>query len=110
MLKGITVKLINVVDVDRDEFNAPIYEEVEIYVDNVLVQPATAQEIIDSQNLYGRKVVYNIAIPKGDKHEWENQYVEFFGERFHVFTLAVEGIENMIPLEWNKKYQVERYE
>lgn len=111
MIKGITVKLINLVDSGQsDPFGNPIMQETSINVENVLIQPGTSDDITDSINLYGRKAVYNLAIPKGDDHIWENQIVEFFGERFKVFGKPLMGIEANIPLKWNMKVQVERYD
>lgn len=111
MIKGITVSLINIVDQgQKDKFGNPIYQETSINVDNVLVQPASSTDIIDSLNLYGKTAVYNLAIPKGDEHIWEDQYVEFFGERWHVFGKPLLGIEANIPGMWNMKIRVERYE
>lgn len=79
-------------------------------VDNVLVAPASNSEILDATNLYGKKAVYTLAIPKGDTHEWENKVVEFFGKQWHVFGIPTRGIEANIPLDWNKKVTVELYE
>ena len=50
-----------------------------------------------------------MAIPKGDAHDWEDTVVEFFGEKWRTFGFQVEGIEDMIPLYWNKTIKVERY-
>lgn len=55
-------------------------------------------------------VVNTLAIPKGDAHEWENKEVRFFNKRWKIFGIPLEGIEDLIPLEWNKKVMVERYE
>ncbi|HHJ8372345.1 hypothetical protein [Streptococcus pyogenes] len=55
-------------------------------------------------------VVYTLAIPKGDNHDWGDKEVRFFGEKWRTVGLALEGIEELIPLEWNKKVMVERYE
>lgn len=55
-------------------------------------------------------VVNTLAIPKGNAHEWENREVRFFNKRWRVFGMPLEGIEDLIPLEWNKKVMVERYE
>lgn len=109
MIKGITVKLITKVETGRDGFNQPIYEEQETLVDNVLVAPSTQAEVIDTFNLYGKKSVYTLAIPKGDTNKWENADVEFFDEKFHVFTPVVKGIDELIPLSWNAKVMVEKY-
>jgi hypothetical protein len=43
-------------------------------------------------------------------HEWEDRKVTFFGKDWKVFGIPQEGIESMVPLKWNKKVTVERYE
>lgn len=110
MIKGISVTLYNKTKIGEDDFNKPIYEETPKTIENVLVAPAQEQEVLDILNLTGRKAVYTLAIPKGDTNIWEDAYVEFFGERWHTIGMPIEGIEAMIPLEWNKKVRVERYE
>lgn len=109
MIKGISVTLIERIEVGKDAFNTPIYEERKSVIENVLVSPTSQDDIINQMNLTGKKAVYTLAIPKGDNHIWEDSYVEFFGERFHVFTPMVKGIDEMIPLSWNGKVMVEKY-
>ena len=110
MIKGITVALISKKQTGKDPFDAPIYEEVAEPVENVLIGEPSAEAVISELELYGKRIAYTLAIPKGDTHHWEDQEVEFFGERFKVYGHATQGIENMIPLGWNKKVKVERYE
>lgn len=111
-LKGITITLINKKEIARDPLGSPIYEDIEIEVNNVLVNPtsAEAKDVIGRLNLDGRKAVYTLAIPKGDTNIWEGQEVIFFDKRWKVFGSVMEGIEKLIPLDWNKKVTVERYE
>lgn len=109
-LKGITVTLINKQQTGVDPFNAPIYTDAEIQVENVLVSPTLSDDVVNQLNLTGRKAVYTLAIPKGDDNAWENQEVRFFGERWRVFGIPLQGIDDLIPLSWNKKVTVERYE
>ena len=109
-IKGITVTLISNKEVGRDPFDNPIFEDVEIAVDNVLIQPTSSDDIVNTKDLTGRIAVYTLAIPKGDVNIWENQEVRFFGERWRVFGIPLQGIEELIPLDWNKKVMVERYE
>ena len=109
-IKGITVTIINNKEVGRDPFDNPIFEDVEIAVDNVLVSPTSSDDVINTKDLTGRTAVYTLAIPKGDTNTWENQEVRFFGERWRVFGIPLQGIEELIPLDWNKKVMVERYE
>lgn len=109
-IKGITVTLINKIETGKDPFGAPIFEDVEIPVHNVLVAPVSSDDAVNRLDLTGRKAVYTLAIPKGDANVWENQEVRFFGERWRVFGIPTEGIEELIPLNWNKKVMVEKYE
>ena len=111
LIKGITVKLIEKIDSgDVDEFNRPILVNRETLVGNVLVTPTESTDVINTLNMTGKKAVYTLGIPKNDFHEWEDNDVEFFGQRFHVFTPVTYGIDELIPLDWNGKVMVERYE
>ncbi|KXT73194.1 Phage-associated protein [Streptococcus sp. DD10] len=110
-IKGITVILIDKVMEGRDDFGHPIYRDVEIEVENVLVAPtSSADNVINQLNLTGRKGTYTLGIPKGDTHTWEGREVRFFGRRWKTVGLPMEGIDHLIPLDWNKKVMVERYE
>ena len=51
-----------------------------------------------------------MGIPKGDENNWENKEVLFFGKKWRTIGIAQQGIESLIPLDWNKKVMVERYE
>lgn len=108
-IKGITVTLISKQETGRDPFGEPIYEDVEIEVDNVLISPTTSDDIVNQMTLTGKKAVYTLAIPKGDTNNWEDQEVRFFGEKWRVFGVPLQGIDHLIPLDWNKKVMVERY-
>ena len=109
-IKGITVVLYEKARTGTDPFNKPIYSETPVSVDNVLVGEPTTNEITDSISLYGRKAQYTLAIPKGDTHNWENAKIKFFGQTWQSFGIPVQGIEENIPLSWNKKVWVARYE
>lgn len=110
MIKGITVILCEQTQTGADAFNRPIYTETEVEVENVLVAPSSTDDITTSIDLTGKKAVYTLAIPKGDTHDWENKKIKFFGKTWHSFAFTIEGIEDNIPLSWNKKVMVERYE
>jgi hypothetical protein len=110
MIKGITVTLITRTQNGTDPMGAPIYKESTASVDNVLVAPTSSDDVVNQQSLTGRKAVYTLAIPKGDTNTWENQVVEFFGKRWKAFGIPTQGIDDLIPLSWNKKVMVERYE
>ena len=57
--------------------------------------------------LYGRRKLYQIAVPKGDSHRWSNCRVSFFGKMWRVIGGEKRGIESSIPLLWNAIYTVE---
>ncbi|MBP1046406.1 hypothetical protein I6N96_08920 [Enterococcus sp. BWM-S5] len=109
-IKGITIQLIGKVKVGVDPFGKPIYEDKPIDIDNVLISPTSSDDVVNQQNLTGKKAVYTLAIPKSDQNEWEDKEVLFFGNRWRTFGIPLEGIEELIPLDWNKKVMVERYE
>ena len=78
-LSGRTVILYDKRQTGVDGFNRPIYEDVPITVDNVLIGIPSAQEVIDALNLTGKRAAYTLGIPKGDTHTWTDRKVEFFG-------------------------------
>lgn len=109
MIKGITVTLITKKETGKDPMNKPIYKDVETEVDNVLIRPTSTEDIVSTLELTGKKAVYTLAIPKGDENNWENAEVLFFGQRWRTFGFVTQGIDHLIPLDWNKKVMVERY-
>ena len=110
IIKGITVKLYEHQQTGTDPFNRPVYEDTPVDVENVLVGQPTEAEVLDTLNLTGRKAIYVLGIPKGDTHDWEDKKVEFWGLTFKTIGMPIQGIEEMVPLSWNKKIRVERYE
>lgn len=106
-MRGITITLYTQTVSGTDDLNRPIYTETAAYVDDVLVGQPTGSEVLDTLNLTGRKAVYTLGIPKGDTNDWTDKTVEFFGQKFRTIGAATQGIEEMIPLRWNKKIQCE---
>lgn len=110
MLKGIDIILYDKIEDGKDAFGTPVYKEVPINIKNVLVAPVSADDSVDNTSLKGKRIVYEIAIPKGDSHIWKERTVEFFGQKFDTIGVPLQGIESLVPLRWNKKIKVERYE
>lgn len=116
MIRGITVTLYErtpvaePTDPTRDGFNRQLYTEQTVTVDNVLVTPTSAEEIVTDMQLYGRRSEYELSIPKGDTHAWEDSRVSFWGMDWHTIGPVREWIEANVPLKWNRKIKVERYE
>ena len=110
MIRGIEVTLYEKRKVGQDAFHAPVYEETSVTVPDVLVGEPDAAQIVTELQLNGRHLAYVLGIPKGDDHNWDNAEVEFFGQRFRTYGGVIQGMEAMLPLRWNKKVMVERYE
>ncbi len=112
-MTGKTIILINSVIVGYDRLNRPVYEDRETEVEDVLYAPGVSDDIVSSTDLTGKKMVYTLAIPKGDAHEWKNCKVKlpsFPGLVFKSFGFPAEGIEELVPTRWHKKVTVELYE
>ena len=69
----------------------------------------SSDDVISELNLSGKRIAYVLAIPKGDTHTWEDTEVEFWGMTFKTVGIPTQGIEENLPLSWNKKVKVERY-
>jgi len=110
MIQGMPIKLLTKTQTGVNAFKEPIYTWSTEVIDDVLVGEPTPEERVDEMNLTGRMIAYTLGIPKGDNHDWENQIVEFFGEKFRTFGIPVRGIEANIPLRWHTKVKCERYE
>lgn len=110
MIQGMTVTLWNKTQTDIDGFGNPVYSWSSETVDDVLVGLPSAEERISELNLNGKAIAYVLGIPKGDTHNWKDQVVEFFGEKFLTYDIPEVGIEANIPLRWHKKVKCIRYE
>lgn len=111
-MKGITIQLVVREQTGVDEFNAPVFSETVEEVGDVLVGEPSTDEVTNTLNLTGKKVEYVLAIPKGDTHVWENTEILLpapFDGRYRTIGFPTAGIEENIPLRWNKKVKVERY-
>lgn len=112
MIKGITIQLIKKTQTGTDALNNPIYTDEVIDVDNVLVGEPTADEVANTLALYGKQVRYTLGIPKGDENTWEDTEVVLpapFEGKYKTIGYPTAGIEDNIPLKWNKKVKIERY-
>lgn len=112
-MKTVTVTLIKKTQSGTDPFNQPIYDESEVSVDGVLVGEPSTEDITNAYTRYGSKVVYTLAVPKGDDNDWNDTGVilpEPFAGRYHTVGIPTAGIEGNIPLRWNKKVHLESFE
>lgn len=110
LIKGIPITLYTTTEDGKDPLNRTKQKETPITVDNVLIMPTTTEEQITELNLNGARVVYTLAIPKGDTNDWQDKRVSFFGQDFRTIGIPVQTIDEMTPTAWNKKVKVARYE
>lgn len=129
-MKGVTVTLKQKTQTGTDDLGQPIYTTTDVHVNDVLVGEPSTSDIENAMTMYGKRIAYTLALPKGDKHTWyKNQVVlpEPFCDykeetvsgakvivpvflTFNVIGDATAGIEENIPLRWNKKVHLERLE
>lgn len=110
MLKGAPVVLTVRTKTGTDPFGRPVYTDTQETVQNVLIGQPETDEIVGELNLSGKRIAYVLGIPKGDTHIWTDTFVSFWGMKFRTIGIPIQGIEENIPLQWNKKVRVERYE
>lgn len=111
-IRGTTIQILNKKKTGTDWANRPIYEDTAENVNDVLVGEPSTEDIAQALDLYGKRVQYTLAIPKGDTHDWTDVKVilpEPFAGTYRTFGFTTAGIEENIPLRWNKKVRVERY-
>ncbi len=112
-MRGITVKLTEKTQNGTDPFGMPKFTTTEVDVHDVLVGEPSTDDITNAITMYGKKVDYTLAIPKGDTHVWEDTTVTLpapFEGTYHTIGYPTAGIEANIPLRWNKKVHLERIE
>lgn len=112
LLSGVTVTLYEKTQTGVDAFNRPVYEETAVEVGNVLIQPMerTTDVPTESTDLTGEKTSYILGIPKTDAHDWKNRRVDFFGSSFRTESGEWQGIDALIPGDWNRKILCRRYD
>lgn len=111
-ITGITIQIAVQTQTGEDAFGAPTYDEVLEEVKDVLVGEPSTDDITNSISLYGKKAAYQLGIPKRDTHTWEDTEVilpEPFAGRYKTIGYPTAGIEENIPLRWNRKVLIERY-
>lgn len=109
-IKGETVMLWEKTQTGEDPFGAPEYEETGTEIDNVLVTPGASEDLVDSTDLTGKHIEYTLSIPKGDTHDWTGKKVTLRNKDYRTVGMAYYYTEENVPLDWNGRIMVERYE
>ena len=114
-MRGITVTLYTKTRSGTDPFGAPVWAETGENVENVLVGQPDTDDVTASTDLYGKRIDYMLAIPKGDGHEWTDRRVEWtdaYGRtvRCETFGFPLTGVESLVPGPWHMKVRCQRIE
>lgn len=109
MIKGETVILIEKNQSGADAFGAPIFTENEITVNNVLIGNPSEDAVINDMQLYGKRLLFVLGIPKGDEHNWQDTIVVIRGERFRTYGFPLTQTAANVPGKWNTQVKVEKY-
>ena len=109
-MRGMRVQLVEKTTDGYDAFGAPIVTGEELIdIDDVLVGQPTADDMTTALTMYGKHCVYTLGIPRTDTHEWADHEVIIYGERYRTIGTAMRGIDENIPLRWNRNIRVERF-
>lgn len=114
MIRGQTVYVRTAEVVGVDPFGVEITADSWAQVDNVLIGEPSTDDITTSMDMYGKRIVYMLGIPKGDAHEWQDtavRWTDAYGTEHTVrtFGVPITGIEANIPGPWHKKVRCEAY-
>lgn len=109
-MRGETVILLNKTKTGIDSFGADIYEEEEIEVKDVLIGSPSTDDIATNLNLYGKRLLFILGIPKGDTNNWKDATVIIRGERYKTYGFPLIQTEANVPGRWNTQVKVVLYE
>ena len=108
-IRGLSVTLYKETLSGYDNFGAPIYTTTKETVNNVLVAQPSTDDVTSAVSLYGKKIAFNLGIPKGDANTWYDTFVIVRGERCRTIGKPVYGTPENMPMWWGGKVAVERY-
>lgn len=109
-MRGETVILISRKPIGHDPFGAETYEEEEIKVDDVLIGNPGTDDVVSDLNLYGKRLVFVLGIPKTDSHDWKDKTIIIRGQRFRTYGFPLTQTMANVPGRWNTQVKVECYE
>lgn len=110
MIRGETVILLEQAPMGTDPFGKPIYEDIEVAVENVIIGSPGTDDVTADLNILGKKLVFVLGIPKGDTHDWKDKIIIIRGDKFRTYGFPLTQTEANIPGRWNTQVKVEKYE
>lgn len=115
MIRGQDVTLYERTKTGEDAFHAAVYTETPVTVANVLIGEPTTDDLATATDLFGKKLLCWLAVPKGDAHDWKDARVEWTDaqgntRRVRTFGFPLMGVEANVPGPWHLKVRCEAYE
>ena len=101
-MHGVKVSLLQKVRTGANEFLAPVFSEIWVDVDDVLIGEPSGEDIVNDLNLYGKRLAYTLGIPKKDNHKWRDTKVKFWGYVFETYGLPTRGAISIGTFYWNR--------
>lgn len=110
-MRGVTVTLKQKTQSGTDALGQPIYTTTDVNISDVLVGKPESSDVENALTMYGKRIAYTLAIPKGDTHVWYKSQVTLpapWSSTFNVIGDVVETIDANTPTRWNRIVQLER--
>ena len=108
-MRGMTVQLALTTQTGVNAIGEVIETEELVDVDDVLVGSPSSDDATETYSLYGKTCAFVLGIPKNDTHDWTDKEVIIRGERYKTIGYPQRGIDENVPLRWNRNVRVERY-
>lgn len=110
-MRGVAVTLKQKTQTGTDALGQPIYTTTNVVINDVLVGKPESSDVENALTMYGKRIAYTLAIPKGDTHVWYKSQVILpapWSNTFNVIGDVVETIDANTPTRWNRIVQLER--
>ena len=108
---GVTVTLKERTQTGTDALGQPVYKTTDVTINDVLVGNPEVSDVQNAMTMYGKRIAYKLAIPKGDTHVWYKSQVVLptpWNATFNVIGDVIETIDANTPTRWNRIVQIER--
>lgn len=93
-----------------DALNRPVYAEAWEEVSGCVVGSPDSEDIESEMNLSGKRIAYEILLPKDDAHTWAGASVRIGSKVYRVIGDVKESFLNLPHIPCNKRISVEAYE
>lgn len=98
-------------EVDKDEFNNPVYELTPIVVEDCLIAPITEPtNAREKEAMTQSREQVRIHLPKTFDGDVSGSFVDYDGKCFRVDADSVVFMKDNCPTKWNRYFRAEVYD